>query len=98
MIECWNCIPEHYPQIRLHEFTLMPNHIHGILEITEPEDSPGDETSKKTTTIVEGFGWAQNVEPLPNNFLKRSFFYLIIFLNLGRFGVTSPRRFFFASS
>jgi len=30
---CWYDIPAHYPDIRLHEFIVMPNHIHGIIEI-----------------------------------------------------------------
>ena len=31
--KCWNDIPNHYPQVVIHEFIVMPNHIHGILEI-----------------------------------------------------------------
>jgi len=31
--ECWMGIPEHFPRVRLHGFVLMPNHLHGILEI-----------------------------------------------------------------
>jgi len=30
---CWLEIPQHYPQIVLHAFVVMPNHIHGIIEI-----------------------------------------------------------------
>jgi len=30
---CWYDIPARYPDIRLHEFIVMPNHIHGIIEI-----------------------------------------------------------------
>lgn len=30
---CWLAIPDHYPFIRIHEFIIMPDHIHGILEI-----------------------------------------------------------------
>ena len=33
---CWNSIPTHYPDVILHEFVVMPNHIHGIIEITKP--------------------------------------------------------------
>ena len=29
----WFELPEHYAHIRLHEFVIMPNHIHGIVEI-----------------------------------------------------------------
>ncbi|MGB2677436.1 MAG: transposase [Candidatus Acidiferrum sp.] len=31
--ECWMGIPEHFPRVRLHGFVLMPNHLHGIIEI-----------------------------------------------------------------
>lgn len=34
VLSCWNEIPIHYPKIKLHPFIIMPNHIHGILEIT----------------------------------------------------------------
>jgi len=30
---CWNEIPKHYPDCVLHEFVVMPNHLHGIVEI-----------------------------------------------------------------
>jgi REP element-mobilizing transposase RayT len=32
--ESWLCIPDHFSKVRLHEFTVMPNHFHGILELT----------------------------------------------------------------
>ncbi len=31
--ECWLEIPDHFPDVSLHEFIIMPNHIHGIVEI-----------------------------------------------------------------
>jgi REP element-mobilizing transposase RayT len=31
--ECWMGIPEHFPRVHLHGFVLMPNHLHGIIEI-----------------------------------------------------------------
>lgn len=33
--ECWEEIPNHFPLARLHSFIIMPNHVHGIIEITE---------------------------------------------------------------
>ncbi len=30
---CWLEIPLHYPQVKLHSYSIMPNHIHGIIEI-----------------------------------------------------------------
>jgi len=29
----WIEIPNHYPQVKLHEHIVMPNHLHGIIEI-----------------------------------------------------------------
>ena len=31
--ECWTGIPEHFPRVHLRGFVLMPNHLHGIIEI-----------------------------------------------------------------
>jgi len=33
---CWNAIPEHFSNVDLDAFVIMPNHIHGILVINEP--------------------------------------------------------------
>jgi REP element-mobilizing transposase RayT len=30
---CWNDLPRHYPHVRLDAFVVMPNHVHGIIEI-----------------------------------------------------------------
>ena len=32
--QCWLAIPEHFPNTILHAYTIMPNHVHGIIEIT----------------------------------------------------------------
>jgi len=31
--KCWFNLPDHYPNIQLGEWIIMPNHIHGIIEI-----------------------------------------------------------------
>jgi REP element-mobilizing transposase RayT len=31
----WLEIPEHFPHVQLDEFIIMPNHVHGIIYITE---------------------------------------------------------------
>ena len=41
---CWAEIPQHYPQVALDESTVMPNHVHGILWITEGESSESART------------------------------------------------------
>jgi REP element-mobilizing transposase RayT len=51
--QCWKEIPGHFPLVILHDFIIMPNHIHGIIEIIpdkigvgaeniQPLRSPGD--------------------------------------------------------
>ena len=50
---CWQQIPTHYPQTILHEYVIMPNHLHGIIEITPaPDDIP-----HRTTLgdVIRGF-------------------------------------------
>ena len=32
--ECWLEIPAHFPNVILHEHIIMPNHVHGIIELT----------------------------------------------------------------
>ncbi|MEY2977212.1 MAG: transposase [Prochlorotrichaceae cyanobacterium] len=38
----WDALPKRFPSIELDAFTLMPNHVHGILLLTEatPEERP----------------------------------------------------------
>jgi REP element-mobilizing transposase RayT len=31
--KCWQDIPVHFPKTKLHEYVVMPDHIHGIVEI-----------------------------------------------------------------
>jgi hypothetical protein len=40
---CWSDLPHHFPNIQLDCFTVMPNHIHGLIEITDkrPANSVG---------------------------------------------------------
>jgi REP-associated tyrosine transposase len=35
VIECWNAILLHYPQVETDAFVLMPNHLHGIIVISD---------------------------------------------------------------
>jgi len=32
---CWREIPQHYPYVVLHEHIVMPNHVHGLIEIKD---------------------------------------------------------------
>ena len=31
--QCWHGIPQHFPNAVLHEYVVMPNHVHGIIEL-----------------------------------------------------------------
>jgi putative transposase len=37
---CWNDLPNHYPNLKLDQFTIMPNHVHGIMIIKNVHDVP----------------------------------------------------------
>lgn len=34
---CWDEIPRHFPNAELDDFVVMPNHVHGILILSEPQ-------------------------------------------------------------
>lgn len=60
----WLGIPNHYPSVILHEYIIMPNHIHGILEISKP---PSNIVPQPSPTVR-----AQDFEPLPKHTVKQS--------------------------
>src|SRR6266487_4941379 len=33
--ECWRAIPDHFPHVELGTYVIMPNHVHGIVIITD---------------------------------------------------------------
>ena len=60
----WHDIPTHFPHIKLDEFVVMPNHIHGILSSIAAvgaknfsplpsQQRPG--TSKTIGSVIRGF-------------------------------------------
>jgi len=36
---CWRDIPAHFPQVKLDEFVVMPNHVHGIIVIRDSAEN-----------------------------------------------------------
>ncbi|MDV6346496.1 transposase [Nitrosomonas sp. Is35] len=49
--KCWCAIPEHFPQVTLDEFVVMPNHVHGIITVGVNNVGANDylpQPSKKT--------------------------------------------------
>jgi REP element-mobilizing transposase RayT len=41
-LQCWLEIPRHYPNVVLHEYVIMPNHVHGIVQIVDAMDGCDD--------------------------------------------------------
>lgn len=40
--QCWLEIPQHFPFVVLHNHIVMPNHVHGIIEIAKTDDGNAD--------------------------------------------------------
>lgn len=61
-IHCWLDIPNHFPNSVLHEYIVMPNHIHGIIEL-KFNSVVMENSSPNTTTADEngGIGTNENV-------------------------------------
>ena len=47
----WAHLPDKFPNVKLHAFIVMPNHIHGIIEIVDTGGHPG----ASLHTIVQWF-------------------------------------------
>jgi REP element-mobilizing transposase RayT len=68
---CWDDLPAHYPHVEMDAFVVMPNHVHGVVVINEPDErrgavsAPGDDVvinpDGTTTANVGG-----ETPPLPN--------------------------------
>ncbi len=46
--ECWRAVPEHFPNVELGTFVVMPNHVHGIIVLHDRADA---EASARRGTI-----------------------------------------------
>lgn len=78
--KCWQDIPNHFPNAVLHEYIIMPNHIHGIIEFVganqySPNNGSPNQTFSDNGNDVENNDKAKNLElvngtknfsPLPN--------------------------------
>ncbi|WP_204139770.1 transposase [Halomicronema sp. CCY15110] len=51
----WQRLAQHFTHIRLDAFVVMPNHVHGIMQIVEwPDASAGDESERSPSTSGRG--------------------------------------------
>lgn len=54
VVGCWNDMPNHYDNIELDDFVVMPNHVHGIIFLVGAGLKPAP-AGKPLTEIVRGF-------------------------------------------
>ncbi len=55
---CWQDLVDHYPNLSLDEFVVMPNHVHGLLFLTDPGRAgykPAPTERYALPEIVRGF-------------------------------------------
>ena len=45
--KCWKDIPSHFPNVRLDEFVVMPNHVHGIIIIDNTKNNIENKVGNK---------------------------------------------------
>jgi len=62
--DCWSEIPSHFPNAILHEYIVMPNHLHGIIELIQKIVGASHVMPKKD--VPDSTGWASHVMPLHN--------------------------------
>jgi REP element-mobilizing transposase RayT len=48
--KCWTELPDHYSYCKLDEYTIMPDHLHGIILIENPQNN-----NCNLSTIIKGF-------------------------------------------
>lgn len=70
--KCWQDIPNHFPNAVLHEYIIMPNHIHGIIEFVganqyspnnnSPNNGSPNQTFSDNGNDVENNDKAKNLE------------------------------------
>ena len=80
--DCWLNIPNHFPNAILHEYVIMPNHVHGIIELVgannhspvsklhSPKTELHSPKNKKNNNSVIGDNRAKNVSVIGDNRAK----------------------------
>ena len=80
--DCWLNIPNHFPNAILHEYVIMPNHVHGIIELVgannhspktnnhSPVSKLHSPKNKKNNNSVIGDNRAKNVSVIGDNRAK----------------------------
>jgi putative transposase len=57
LVRCfWHDIPNHFPDVKLGSFVVMPNHVHGIIIIDKPYDDVNINNDNTTITTTKTIG------------------------------------------
>jgi REP element-mobilizing transposase RayT len=69
--ECWLQIPKHFPNAVLHEHIIMPNHVHGIIQLVGADVGAENflPLQDDNTNIVG----VENFQPLPTERIRNEF-------------------------
>jgi REP element-mobilizing transposase RayT len=71
--QCWSQIPEHFPFVVLHNHIVMPNHIHGIIEIAKNDDGFNDDGDNVGDCNIETQYFASLPQTITTNESKNKF-------------------------
>jgi putative transposase len=63
--DCWIEIPKHFPNAVLHNYVIMPNHVHGIIELIDKNGCGNIDNAG-----IQNFETLQNPQPQQNQFQK----------------------------
>ncbi len=71
--KCWVDISQHYPNIILDEFVVMPNHIHGIIQIVKNEDAGAQNIEPLLNPPIQKINKFQHIIPRSLGSIIRGF-------------------------
>lgn len=66
--KCWREIPLHFSDVKLDEFVIMPNHIHGIIIIENPNNVGNNNYCSLQTNIAWQTKWARSLSSIIRGF------------------------------
>lgn len=66
--DCWLQIPNHFPNVILHEYIIMPNHIHGIIELDNSLRT--DKTIGDNVSDIDDDIGAENVSVIGDDVIR----------------------------
>jgi len=89
--ECWNDLPNHYANIELDQFVVMPNHVHGIIIIMDISNVGAIHESPLPHKLSKQRDPSQQHEsPLQMDIIKRR--QMLLSKIIGRFKMNSAKR------